>query len=106
MKEQSTAKTILRTSKPMDALRENDVERYAKLEELVARLNLDAVYSPGETKESRRETIARGTQIVNSLKLLLILSFKGCRNILLLYLHLDYLRYSVRVLNGSNTRAS
>ncbi|KAI8148990.1 WD40 repeat-containing protein SMU1-like protein [Fennellomyces sp. T-0311] len=60
MKEQSTAKTILRTSKPMNALRENDVDRYIKLEELVARPNLDDVYAPGETKESRREAIAKG----------------------------------------------
>ncbi|KAI7849056.1 WD40-repeat-containing domain protein [Circinella umbellata] len=62
MNEQNTAKVLLRRSQPIESLRENQVDRYAKLEELVARPKFDAklAYPDGATKESRRKIIAEG----------------------------------------------
>ena len=62
MNEQNTAKVLLRRSQPIESLRENQVDRYAKLEELVARPKFDTklAYPDGATKESRRNIIAKG----------------------------------------------
>ncbi|KAI9484857.1 WD40-repeat-containing domain protein [Zychaea mexicana] len=62
LNEQSTAKVLLRRSEPMASLRENQVDRYAKLEELVARPKFDAklAYPDGATKEGRRKAAAKG----------------------------------------------
>ncbi|KAI9261427.1 WD40-repeat-containing domain protein [Phascolomyces articulosus] len=62
--EPSTAKILLRRSEPMSSLRENQVDRYARLEELVARSKFDTklAYPDGATKESRRKDIAKGLE--------------------------------------------